>query len=53
MTTFGYYSTKDSTEEIIAKKQFNCWMDALMYWSEIKQLTPAVFGELFTIKEIK
>jgi len=53
MKTFGYYSTSDPTEEIITKKQFRCWAEALMYWCELKQLNPGVFTELFTIKEIK
>jgi hypothetical protein len=53
MTTFGYYSNSDPTEEIITKKQFRCWIEALMYWCGVKQLDAGQFTNLFTIKEIK
>ncbi len=53
MILYGFYSSIDSEKEIIGKKNFATYMDALKHFSIIKNLSVADFLELYTIIQIK
>lgn len=53
MILYGFYSSIDPKKEIINKKQFSQYIEALKHFAFIKNLSTSDFLELYTIIQIK
>jgi hypothetical protein len=53
MILYGFYSSIDPKKEIINKKHFFHYMDALKYFATMKNLSTVNFLELYTLIQTK
>jgi hypothetical protein len=51
MSTYIFSCKSDSSNEPIDKKEFKSKEDAILYWSQIKQLTVQQFNELYVVSK--